>query len=101
MTETIDSVTRQQIRDFLPIAISKTVESYNTFIQVLDNTSPENFLSHHNACKAAIAHLEHLLKLARIVNASDNGGDDDSLQNFINLSGKRVEKNRNDRNYNP
>ncbi|MXP63705.1 hypothetical protein E0493_10135 [Roseomonas sp. M0104] len=62
------------IEDLQP-AIRRVVEDYNTF--VAHGPAPgthddaKAFAAHHAAAKAALAHLEHLLKLARATGAGE------------------------------
>lgn len=80
MTQEIEQETRVQIAGFLPEAISKTLKSYEDFINDNGETSENSkeFSAHHTACKAAISHLELLLKLARWADLPDK---DDATEN--------------------
>lgn len=67
----IDPLTREQVRAFLPIAITRTLNSYKQFMEKAELTTDHNakeFSAHHAACKTAISHLELLLKLAQWAN---------------------------------
>lgn len=62
---TIKDQTREQIAAFLPEALRVALNSYQKF----SNAGPEkddkaSFKDHHVSCKAAIAHIELLIKLA-------------------------------------
>lgn len=44
-------------------ALSKALASYYTFMERNPGETPKDFAEHHSACKAAIVHIEQLLKL--------------------------------------
>ena len=70
---------RARLREVLPDALTKTMDSYHAFIDgECDEKAAKNFSAHHAAGKAAIAHLEALLKLASSIGMSK--GDDDGSQ---------------------
>ena len=68
MTETEKSkhtLTKEQVREFLPGAVQKACASYQEFMQKeVASQDAKDFSAHHNACKVAIAHVNLLLKLA-------------------------------------
>jgi hypothetical protein len=79
----IQHMTREQLAAFLPAAISKAVKSYHDFAGrtipaggMEEKSAAKNFTEHHAACKAAITHIELLLKLARSAGMGD-GADAD------------------------
>lgn len=48
-------------------AIERAIASYHAFAKGEPlSTDPKEFAAHHAACKAALAHLDLLLKIARI-----------------------------------
>lgn len=55
---------RARIAQCLPDAIDHAVQSYRSFYSGHIEEGAKNFGAHHTACKAAIAHIELLLKLA-------------------------------------
>lgn len=60
---------RQQISDFLPDAIRAALTSYQDFVTKPaqdGGTQESDFKNYHLSCKAAVAHIELLLKLARM-----------------------------------
>lgn len=65
-------------------AIERAIASYHAFAKdEPHSTDPKEFAAHHAACKAALAHLDLLLKIARITEtpAPGTGGtQDDRLQ---------------------
>ncbi len=75
MTIEIEEATRKQVADFLPHAVKKAFESYYDFVNAepsvptKDKTRDKLFSEHHAACKAALAHIELLLKLGRLTGA--------------------------------
>jgi len=68
--------------DALRPAIQRVVEDYNAFVDrgpaPGGHDDAKAFAAHHAAAKAALAHLEHLLKLARAGGAAEVGGVDDA-----------------------
>ncbi len=68
MNDEISAQEREDIATFLPAAISRAVESYRNFSEKLTSGDAKNFSEYHKACKAALAHIELLLKLAEGVN---------------------------------
>ena len=71
-------LTRAQIAAFLPDAISTALTSYKNFYdsEAVFETA-KDFSAHHAACKAAIAHIELLIKLARWADLPDGTQDAD------------------------
>ncbi len=84
--------TRKQIARFLPDALAKALTSYHEFMDVdipkgkpktdeaEGQTSASAFERHHKACKAAIAHIELLIKLAEWAQLPDVKADDHNQQ---------------------
>lgn len=69
----IEEQTRQQIAAFLPDAISIALKSYRNFYDVEEVfETAKDFAAHHSACKAAIAHIELLIKLAKWADLPNN-----------------------------
>jgi hypothetical protein len=77
METDIRHMTREQIAEFLPAAIRKAAASYHEFAGRAipagadDKAAAKSFAEHHAACKAAITHIELLLKLARSAGMED------------------------------
>lgn len=66
MSEKIAESVRQKVIQFLPAAIAFALRSYREFAeQELSDGEAKTFSAHHAACKAAIAHVELLVKLAK------------------------------------
>ena len=62
----IKQMTRRHVAEFLPDALRRALESYHAFMR--DRQMPDepgDFSKHHNAAKAAISHIQLLLKLAQ------------------------------------
>jgi hypothetical protein len=58
-------------------AIERAIASYHTFAKdEPQSTDPKEFAAHHAACKAALAHLDLLLKIARITETPAPGDGD-------------------------
>lgn len=49
---------------FLGEALDRTVKSYEDYTQKV--IEDKNFKTHHDACKAALSHIEMLLKLTKM-----------------------------------
>lgn len=90
-----DAILRQDIARVLPAAIKKALTSYENF--VIDNNYDDSkqFSAHHSACKAAITHLELLLKLAKWsdITATTNT-EDAALMETLILAQSRIDENR-------
>lgn len=54
----------KQIKNFLPLALRRALNSYERFCENKDQKIDADFKAHHDACKVAIAHVELLVKLA-------------------------------------
>lgn len=76
-TPEIGTQARAQIADALPQAIETALSSYHAFIDNPDKKESKDFQNHHAAAKAALAHIELLIKLASIVSdeSADNTAD--------------------------
>lgn len=61
---TIKDQTREQIAEFLPEALRTALNSYQNFTSAGPKEDNSDFKEHHVSCKAAIAHIELLIKLA-------------------------------------
>lgn len=58
-------------------AIERAIASYHAFAKdEPQSTDPKEFAAHHAACKAALAHLDLLLKIARITETPAPGTGD-------------------------
>lgn len=68
----ITKETQLYLETFLPTALSKAMKSYEDFSKQDKNHLEDSvFLEHHKACKAAISHVELLLKLAKSIEQPD------------------------------
>lgn len=76
---TLEERTRVKIMRYLPDAIECALSSYRRFYaqEIFENA--KDFAAHHAACKAAIAHVELLLKLAAWAGVESGQGRDDGL----------------------
>ncbi len=75
---------KAQISAQLETAASRVIESYQSFM----NDEPEAgdaraFAAHHAACKAALAHLDLLLKLARLAGVETDAGTDEEQASLL------------------
>jgi 3-dehydroquinate dehydratase len=66
-TPEIGAQARAQIAETLPQALDKAIASYHEFMNEPNGQKSNDFKNHHVACKAALAHIELLLKLAQMV----------------------------------
>lgn len=69
---------KAQISAQLETAATRVIESYQTFMTDEPEAGDARaFAAHHAACKAALAHLDLLLKLARLAGVEAEAGTDD------------------------
>lgn len=72
---------RVQISSQLETAATRVIESYRTFMtEEPDAGDARAFAAHHAACKAALAHLDLLLKLAKVAGIDTDGAEGDDEQ---------------------
>lgn len=64
MTDELEALKRS-LTGLLPGRISKAVERYDEFAFQLPNETAKEFAAHHAACKAALSHIDLLVKLLR------------------------------------
>ena len=87
---------RRQIAQFLPEAILTAMKSYQNFCAVTDESEDaKGFSAHHSACKAAIAHIELLTKLAKWADLPDQNGhkeEDQALADILKDAEKELKK---------
>lgn len=75
---------RTQLRDLLPRAIRCAVASYQQFSQQLTPDDPKQFIAYHNACRAALVHVDTLSKLTRwVITEHPTSTDRDDLQPLL------------------
>lgn len=109
MNQTIEEGTRRQIAVFLPQVLGKALESYHAFMDSAEvPVAPKEgatdqdtrkkaiqlFGEHHTACKAAISHIELLLKLAQWAELPDSRQDGENLIELIKIAQKDIENYR-------
>ena len=86
MTKKIEQQTREQVAEFLPRAIRKALGSYEAFRENKPELNPKDFKAHHEACKAVIAHVQLLIKLAEWAHLPDEKtGDETSQAELANM----------------
>ena len=56
---------RDQFKETLAKRIAQAVKSYDGFVEEVPPADVKGFAAHHAACRAALAHVEMLVKLAR------------------------------------
>lgn len=69
MPNRVLTAARQELLEALPQAINRAMESYTHYAShhEADSDDPKAYAAHHAGLKAAIAHLEALLKLGRLI----------------------------------
>ena len=72
--------TRTKIAAHIPGALDVALESYKEFSSHEHNEDAKTFSAHHTACKAAIAHIQLLIKLSEMVEGDAHEEDIASLQ---------------------
>jgi hypothetical protein len=80
MTIQISEECRQQISLFLPDALRAALTSYQEYVTTPGKSEGDKFKDYHVSCKAAVAHIELLLKLAKIARLPDASLPDQSQQ---------------------
>ncbi len=78
----IETRTRKQIAHFLPKAMKNAISSYREFSKQEFKDTKE-FKDHHGACKVALAHIELLLKLAKLADLPDSEFDNQNEHNVL------------------
>ncbi|KAF0109742.1 MAG: hypothetical protein FD149_2777 [Rhodospirillaceae bacterium] len=56
---------REQFKETLAKRIAQAVKSYDGFVGEVPPADVKGFAAHHAACRAALAHVDMLVKLAR------------------------------------
>lgn len=79
------SAMRVKIAQSLPEAFDAAIQSYQSFFAQDHSESAKSFSAHHSACKAAIAHLQLLIKLADWV---EEEAPDNELENLREIRAK-------------
>ncbi|MFN3700115.1 MAG: hypothetical protein ACK4VI_01175 [Alphaproteobacteria bacterium] len=94
-TLTLQEQSRVQIAEFLPGAIARALTSYFAFSKASpDEQECKDFAARHNAAKAAISHIELLVKLAKWADLPDpaleNADENDRLSRLIESATKEI-----------
>ncbi|MGB1547119.1 MAG: hypothetical protein ACPHIA_01115 [Alphaproteobacteria bacterium] len=63
---------RKRVHAVLPSLMEKALSGYRHFATEPPPKDPKGFAAHHVACKAALAHMELLTRLARWAEAEGN-----------------------------
>lgn len=88
--EALDKKTplKKKIIRFLPPAIERVIQTYHDFSDQAMSFDAKEFGQYHSACKAAIAHLESLLKLLKNQNEDTEKASPSAQQKFdpVNIS---------------
>lgn len=68
MNEEIKNLPQEQVEKFLPEALRRAITAYDERAgQDSGQMKSKDFIDHQKACKAAAAHIELLVKLARMI----------------------------------
>jgi hypothetical protein len=83
----IENGMRTRIAEFLPCALDKAIKSYHKFCEQLvvegDPKLPKDFKDLHDACKVGLAHIELLIKLARMADLPHAGEHDENEHHVL------------------
>lgn len=72
MSEEIKNLPQEQVEKFLPEALRRAITAYDERAgQASAHMEAKDFIDHQKACKAAAAHIELLVKLARMTGMPD------------------------------
>lgn len=86
---------RERMVEFLHKALDEAIASYELFRDALDQLDDSGlFKTHHESCKMAIAHIQHLLKLANkmeVPESADTETTDAALAEMIERAKAEVE----------
>lgn len=75
--------------DVIGSAIHRALDSYARFSAQDAPEDAKGFAAHHAACKAAVAHVDYLLRLSRWVE-KDESKEDDSLSALLGAAEAEV-----------
>lgn len=90
----IQDQSRAQIAAFLPGAIMRALTSYFEFSKASpDEQQCKDFASRHTAAKAAISHIELLVKLAKWADLPDERDGKTNLALLLTNAQKELDKN--------
>lgn len=78
----IEAAMRESIAKFLPNALEKAISSYENYMNK-DPKEIKDFKAHHDACKVALAHIDLLLKLAKLADIEDPELEDKNHQKIL------------------
>ena len=91
---TIKDQSRVQIAAFLPGAMTRALTSYFEFSKGCpDEKECKDFASRHSAAKAAISHIELLVKLAKWADLPDETDASPDLAQMIANAQKELDRN--------
>lgn len=90
--ELLETAMREKIACHLPDAFEAAIKSYREFYDQPAPDDAKSFAAHHAACKAAIAHLQLLIKLANWVENDAAGIDADRLSETRQLAEEELSK---------
>ena len=91
MNSTVENEMRDVVAKYLPKAIDKAMTSYDLYLEGGAHDKIEDFKSHHEACKVALAHVALLIDMGDWVGKRDPKGEDIiDLASIIENAGKEA-----------
>lgn len=81
----------ERIKDALTYALYKTMSSYQNFLDDSESETPAEFKNRHTACKAALSHIEMLLKLSIMVDDDEDNADINAMEKLLENAQKELE----------
>ena len=92
MYNILEDKTRLKIAEFLPGAIEQVLKSYRDFLASEVFTKTEDFKKNHEACKAAITHVELIIKLTERINQNGSEEPSEDLHAMLESAYAELEK---------
>ncbi|MBI1206778.1 MAG: hypothetical protein GC191_05755 [Azospirillum sp.] len=83
MTDRMLDDVRQTIALLLPEVLRRAISSYRDFVMTEAALGAKDFKEHHTAGRAALVHLETMLRLARWAAPGDGGDDNENLERLV------------------
>ena len=81
--ESLKNLPREQLAEFLPEALRKAITSYHKHASRSITGKPDEFGNMHKDLKAAVAHIELLVKLAELAELPDKAAADQNTQAML------------------
>lgn len=81
---------RAELTEALEDAIAQLLESYTQFAADRPKSDPKAFADHHAACRAALVHLDLLIKIAKLAGADSRAADTTATRRLIRNARKAI-----------